>query len=110
MLHAAEGASAADRRAERAFEGDLFIGGPFGVHFRIGGGEFGDFGGGGAGVAGNEAHVRLKETARDGFVAEKQSFHVMEYPFSAEGTAQVDGDFTASYIIQYRVDFRKTKR
>ena len=76
MLHAAEAAAACQAGAEGRFEGNLFVGSPFGIDFRIFGGRLGDLGAGGTGIAGYKGASCLIETAGNGFVAKHESFHM----------------------------------
>ena len=75
MLHCAEAAGTGHGCADGGFHGDLLIGGPFGVHFRILCGFFGYFGRGSAGIRRDKAAASLVKATRDGGVAQHKLFH-----------------------------------
>ena len=69
VLHAAEAARAADRRAGRDLRRDLFIRRPFAVDFVKQCGRFGDLRAGRARIARDDADAGLVQAARHGLVA-----------------------------------------
>ena len=84
MLHGAKGPGSGDGSPHGRFIGHLFVGGPFGVDFRVCTGELGNFGAGGSRVAGDHPAPRLVQPLGNRLVAQHQLFHSI-HPFSALG-------------------------
>ena len=83
MLHGAAASHTGEGRAEGGFQRHLFIGRPFSIDFRKFGGLLGDLGGGGSGVAGDQAASGFIQATGHRTVADKQFFQCIA-PFNAQ--------------------------
>ena len=75
VLHGAEGARAAYRRAESCFKSNFFVRRPFRIYFIVFCGKLRYLRAGCARIAGDKANACLVKSASDGFVAEHDFFH-----------------------------------
>ena len=82
MLHAGHGPAAGDGGADGDFHGDFFVGRPFGIHFIIFRGVFGNLRRGRTGIGRDDIDTGFPCAQSDGFIACHQLFHKIFLFFS----------------------------